>query len=234
MGRRLRYYILLVLWVVIVLLTARSLLDGTKASVINLRSSFDKKVDKILTGGQVGTKSHSVWELTEYKDVKLLRKSPMCWCPYKAYLEVQRHTHIENHDNKNWLRIDANLKALLKPDADFNKQYAKNFKLKGKTKRAKLKEIYRYCKKTTYTLHVKTAKDVFTLRQGDCSAIASAMYVLCKANKISVRYVIGWTDEGCHAWNRVKLGSTWYWVDACYGLWLNEEQFTGRKVMEIW
>ena len=194
---------------------------------------FDKLATAKLTGGEVATKSLPIWELEQYKSVDLLRKAPMKWCPYKAYLEVEKAVSVVNKNNQNYLIIGANLKALLSADANYNKSFATSYKVTG-TKRNRVKQIYRYCKATKYTSHVKTAREVFTKRQGDCSGIASAFYVLCKAKGIPVRYVIGWTSTGCHAWNKVKVGMTWYWIDACTGNWLNEEQFTGRKVMEIW
>ena len=195
--------------------------------------SFDKKVSAKLTGGEIATKSLPIWELEQYKSVDLLRKAPMKWCPYKAYLEVEKAVSVVNKNNMNYLCIGTNLKALLSADANYNKSFATSYKVTG-TKRNRVKQIYRYCKATKYTSHVKTAREVFTKRQGDCSGIAAAFYVLCKAKGIPVRYVIGWTATGCHAWNKVKVGMTWYWIDACTGNWLNEEQFTGRKVMEIW
>lgn len=195
--------------------------------------SFDKKVTAKLTGGEIATKSLPIWELEQYKATTLLQKYPMKYCPYKAYLEVEKAVKVENKNNQNYLVIGTNLKAALKDDAVFNKKFAVNYSVTG-TKRNKVKQIYRYCKATAYTAHVKTAREVFTKRQGDCSGIAAAFYVLCKAKGIPVRYVIGWTATGCHAWNKVKVGTKWYWIDCCYGLWLNEEQFTGRKVMEIW
>ena len=194
---------------------------------------FDKLATAKLTGGEVATKSLPIWELEQYKSVDLLRKAPMKWCPYKAYLEVEKAVSVVNKNNQNYLIIGANLKELLSADANYNKSFATSYKVTG-TKRNRVKQIYRYCKATKYTSHVKTAREVFTKRQGDCSGIASAFYVLCKAKGIPVRYVIGWTSTGCHAWNKVKVGMTWYWIDACTGNWLNEEQFTGRKVMEIW
>ena len=62
----------------------------------------------------------------------------------------------------------------------------------GRSVKEKIRQIYKYCKATTYELHTKTAREVFSKRRGDCSGIASAFYVLCKANGIPVKYVIGW------------------------------------------
>ena len=202
--------------------------------MITIGSTFDKRVNKILTGGSVQTKNHSIWELTKYRDVEFLTKAPMSWCGFSGYLAVQNHVNVENKANVNCLTIDTDLKALLAEEANYNKKFASTYSITGKTVKEKIRQIYRYCKATTYEAHTKTARDVFSKRKGDCSGIASAFYVLCKANGIKVKYVIGWTSTGCHAWNRVYWSKRWWWIDACTGNWMNEEQFTGRKVMEIW
>lgn len=201
------------------------------ASLIFTSSSvpFTNRVN--LHGGRFSTKSMSLWELHKYKDTELLRKAPLCWCPYKSYVLVSRHVKIECDQNQNWLIIDTDLITAVQDDANYNKTHAKKYKGKAKTK---LKKIYRYCWSTAYVKHVKTARDVLEHRQGDCAAVASAFYVLCKKNRIPVRYVIGWADGECHAWNRVKIKGKWYWIDATLGLWLNRKQYQGRTVMEIW
>ena len=163
----------------------------------------------------------------------MMRKYPFKWCPFRAYLAVRNNVSITNHDNKNWLEINADLINLLEDEAKANRKFAKAFKVNGNRKQ-KIKTIYKYCLKTKYTLHVKYASNVFNDRKGDCAAIASAFYVLCKAKDIPVRYVIGWDGTACHAWNRVKISGKWYWIDATKGKWLKRKQFSGRTVMEMW
>ena len=231
MNRRTLFITLICMWLAVICLISRAIF--AYGQPVSIGSTFDKRVEKILTGGEVSTKQYAIWELTQYRDTTLLTKSPFCWCPFKGYLAVQANVFIGSRDNQNVLTIAADLKAKLADDAEYNKRFASDYIVTG-TKRQKLRQIYRYCKATTYTSHVKSARDVFSKRQGDCSGISAAMYVLCKANGIPVRYVIGWTAEGCHAWNQVQLNGVWYWVDATYGLWINEGQFTGRKVMEVW
>jgi transglutaminase/protease-like cytokinesis protein 3 len=184
-----------------------------------------------LHGGEFSTKSMSLWQLEKYKYTELLRKTPLCYAPYKAYTLVDSHVHIENKQNKNWLVIDTDLIAETKDDADYNRKHA--IKYKGNAKE-RVRQIYRYCQKTTYVAHVKTARDVLEYRQGDCAGIASAFYVMCKKNHIPVRYVIGWTKDGCHAWNRVKIKGHWYWIDPTQGYWFSIKQYKGRTVMEMW
>ena len=190
---------------------------------------YTNRVD--LHGGEFPTKAMSLWQLEKYKYTDLLTREPLCWCPFKSYVEVDKHVKVINRQNVNWLIIDADLVSLTIDDAIYNYQHAPKYKGKPKTR---LKKIYKYCRQTQYVIHVKYARDVFEKRQGDCAGIASAFYVLCRKNKIPCKYVIGWTDGECHAWNRVKLKERWYWVDATLGKWISRKQFKGRTVMEIW
>ena len=215
---------LLIAWGVIIVLLLWAL---------TAHGSLDSRVTKSLTGGAVSTKSHSLWQLHQYKDTTLLRKSPLCWTPYHSFVEVWYHVKVYSGENKNWLEVDTNLIDLLLDEAQFNRSFAQHFRVSGNRKH-KVWLIYRWCKRTRYTVGKKYAKDVFQTRQGDCAAISAAFYVLCKAKKIPVRYVIGWTKSGCHAWNRVKVSGRWYWIDCTFGYWLQQEQFDGRTVMELW
>lgn len=193
-------------------------------------ASLDSRVTARLTGGVVSTKNYAIWQLYQYRDTKLLQKFP--YCPSKAYFAVNRYVTIECIDNKNSICINTNLKQLLQADTAYNRKFGKKFKVSGSIKH-QVRQIYTYCKNTQYTKGLKTARDVFTLRKGDCAAISAAFYVLCKAHKIPVQYVIGWYHE-CHAWNRVKIGSKWYWIDATMGYWISKKQYAGYKVMEVW
>ena len=194
-----------------------------------LLCGFDAKVEKKLTGGVIYTKSMSIWQLCRYRDVDLLRKFP--YCPFKAYLTVHQYVSVEERDNRNCLVINGDLKAATKADTTYNRKFARKFKAKC-TDRQKVRRIYNFCRKIEYKAHVKTAKEAFETRQGDCAAIAAAFYVLCTAKKIPVRYIIGWKDGACHAWNRVKIGKKWYYIDATLGDWLTVKK--DGQIMEVW
>ena len=144
---------------------------------------------------------------------------------------VERYVVVRNHRNYNTLDINADLIELTKDDVLYNRTHAKRYKGKAKTK---VKKIYRYCERTEYKIHVKYAKDVFLKRQGDCAGISSAFYVLCKKNHIPVRYVIGYNRDTCHAWNRVKIGKKWYWVDCTMSKYLSRKLWDGYSIMESW
>ena len=184
-----------------------------------------------LHGDIYASKSLSLWQMYHYKYTTLLRQNPLCYEPYKAYVLVDKYVVISNQNNKNVISVEADIPKLLKADTDYNKSHAKRYKGSA---RQKVRKIYKYCSRTTYKAHVKTAHEVFETRQGDCAGISSAFYVMCKVNHIPCRYVIGWTKTDCHAWNRVRIKGTWYWVDATKGLWLSKKQFKNRSVLEYW
>lgn len=197
--------------------------------------SFDQKVSEKLTGGTVTTKSMALWELYQYQYTTLLRKSPMCYAPWQAYMAIQRYVTIDGWDFNYKFRITANLKQMLRDDAVYNRDYAKSLKFTG-TKKQKVKKIWKWCSKTNYHTTKNTTRDAFQYRESLCAGISGAFYVLCRVNKIPVRYVIGWVDngKGCHAWNRVKVNGRWYWVDCTFRYWLCPDLWDGRTVMEMW
>ena len=85
-----------------------------------------------LHGDSRPTKSLSLWQLYHYKYTSLLRQSPLCYEPYKAYVLVDKYVTIENKNNKNVISITADIPKLLKADVTYNKAHAKKYK--GSTK----------------------------------------------------------------------------------------------------
>lgn len=189
-------------------------------------STFNQKVS--VHGGVTKTKSMAIWELYQYKYTTLLRKAPLCYAPWKAYLAVDQYVIVDNINDKNALIINEDLAKLVATDAAFNKNFAKRFK--GKS----VSYIYRYCARTTYVMHKKTAREVFEQRQGDCAGIAAAFYVICKVQKIPVRYIIGFDGKYCHAWNKVKIKGKWYYVDCCMEREFSKKLWKNYSIMEEW
>ncbi len=203
---------------------------------IKASASFDDRVNRILSGGTVTTKALSMWELHQYKYTNLLRKSPMQYCPWEAYKAVRDHVHIADTTGFRYaLTIDTDLKKLLRKNAIYNRDFARNFKVSG-SKKWQVRRIFLWCNQTHYTTAYNTTRDCFERRQSACAGIAGAFYVLCRVNHIPVRYVIGWVEYGggCHAWNKVQLDGKWYWIDCTYGWWLSRYAWEGRTVMEMW
>lgn len=75
--------------------------------------------------------------------------------------------------------------------------------------------------------------------RANCSAFADMFYALCKASKVPVRYVMGWTDDGVssgwHCFNKVKINKKWYWIDCTWGHWLSRKLWrTHSRIIEEW
>ena len=190
---------------------------------------FKDRVD--LHGGRTSTKSMAVWELYKFRDTEMMRKYPLCWCPWTAYSLVINNVTVEDRNNRYYLCINTDLYKATITEAKYNKDHAKTYK---GTRKEKVRKIYNYCKKTAYEPHKKTARDVFENRVADCAGISEAFYVMCRKNKIPVRYCIGWCEAGCHAWNRVKISGKWYYVDCTMERYLSRKLYRYYTIMETW
>lgn len=50
----------------------------------------------------------------------------------------------------------------------------------------------------------------------NCSGYAKLFHKMCNNAGINCEYVTGMTTAGYHAWNRVNLSGTWYYLDVCW------------------
>ena len=202
-----------VLWLLLTVL----LLSQYDFGFADTGKPFDKKVtDKLVTGGTVTSQVLAIWELEKYKETQLPKKYPFCYCPWESYVAIDRYITIEARPKTNAFIIDQNLYETVEPIAEQTRTEAKvilkRIGVKGKTK-ADYMKIRKYVRGGADIKGVKTALGFFDNYGGDCCGYASAVYVLCKVQGIPVRFVIGSWLGRLHAWNRVKLGGVWYWVD---------------------
>lgn len=210
---------------------------------VALISQADAKVKDVpIKGGTYKTMTVAQWQLHRYKSVTLPKAYPFKYAPWKSYVLIDKYVKVDADLKHNLLIIDPSLYAEIKPEADANKakarQILKRYKVKGKGKSA-YKKIRRYVRSGSYITGIKSASGFFEHHGGDCAGTASAVYVLCKAQGIPVRYCIGAYDNGngysCHAWNRAKLNGTWYWVDETMGQSMSKRLWWDyRKPMEQW
>ena len=77
------------------------------------------------------------------------------------------------------------------------------------------------CDITTYNMDYATGDDILVYGQGRCSSYAVLMKTMANACGIQCDYVrgistnnLGVTDS--HAWNRVKVHGTYYYIDVCW------------------
>ena len=224
-----------VLWLLLTVL----LLSQYDFGFADTGAKFDTKVtDRLITGGTVTSQVLAVWELEKYKETQLPKKYPFCYCPWESYVAIDRYITIEARPKTNAFIIDKALYETVDPIAEQTRTEAKailkRIGVKGKTKADYLK-IRKYVRGGKDIKGVKTALGFFQNYGGDCCGYASAVYVLCKAQGIPVRFVIGSWLGRLHAWNRVKLGGVWYWADETIEIPLEKKLESGYYgVMVSW
>ena len=84
--------------------------------------------------GDLSIKDAPLWRLHQYKYTTLLQTEPFCWCPYKSYLVIDKYVEVKDHHNQNHIIINADIIALVREDADYNKSHAHKYKGGKKTR----------------------------------------------------------------------------------------------------
>lgn len=67
-----------------------------------------------------------------------------------------------------------------------------------------------------YTYSHHSTFDALAYGQGVCQGYANAYKKIMNALGMTADYVSGWANGGRHAWNRVLIGETYYYVDSCW------------------
>ena len=90
------------------------------------------------------------------------------------------------------------------------------------------------CKHMTYSGKYRSIKNCITLGKGVCGDYAEIFRALCWVNGIECRYIGGAAlgDRGWeeHAWNQVRVGGKWYYVDMT---WMDSALSEGDKLSSI-
>lgn len=80
------------------------------------------------------------------------------------------------------------------------------------------------CNTVTYTQGYTTAEDALN-GKAQCCGYAKLFYYMCKNIGVECSYITGCVYSSdisttscpsCHAWNKVKIGGNWYYVDVCW------------------
>lgn len=170
----------------------------------------------------------------------LINGSVLSWDSYRAYKMM-----VNAEDEYSFTRTQlSDVISEAKVNQRWARQTIKKLKLsRYKTHRDRVERILAYvCKKLKY----KRTQPFLTVGigsgKGNCACYSDMMYVLCKAAGYNVRFCIGYADLTCHAWNKVKIGSKWYWIDCSwydicdetdYGfsrtLWADH-----KRIIEVW
>lgn len=90
----------------------------------------------------------------------------------------------------------------------------------GMTERTAVKKMNTWiCDNMSYKIVGGDFITAFKNKKGKCSHYALMFEAMCEVANIDCKFVSGHTKGGSsegHAWNKVKIGSTWYWIDVCW------------------
>ena len=133
----------------------------------------------------------------------VIRKSLLSWSSYHTYCCI-----IDRHDKEYTTVINDEIYNVLSA-AQQNRKWAKKISKKLKlNKITKKKAVCKICKyiedNYTYDSSQGWLEYAIKTHRANCSAYADLFYVLCKACKIPVRYIIGMADGVevySHCWN---------------------------------
>lgn len=141
-----------------------------------------------------------------------------------AYVHAtgKKHWVVRSTDNKNFT-ITMTYAMTQSQYAAVEKEMNRiigSLKLNGKTQRQKADAIYNYvCKNTKYYNNGGScyyAYGAFVEKKAVCQGMALELYALMKKAGIDCRIVDGYSEGVGHAWNKIKLGNSWYYIDAAY------------------
>lgn len=163
----------------------------------------------------------------------VIRYSELSWSSYRAYHSIKQW----RTDTDEMIVYMGKLRTTLRL-GQTNKQWAKK-KVRKWMKypvRKRVRKIFDYVTENfEYDSDVVWIEDARRVGRANCSAFADLFYVLCKASKIPVQYIIGRAGGDWHCWNRVKIKKTWYWIDCTWGNWLSRKLWrTHSGIIEEW
>ena len=163
----------------------------------------------------------------------VIRYSELSWSSYRAYHSIKQW----RYDTDEMIVYMSRLRTTLRL-GQTNKAWAKK-KVKKWQKypvKKRVRKIFDFITENyEYDSYVVWIEDARRVGRANCSAFADLFYVLCKASKIPVQYIIGRAGGDWHCWNRVKVKKRWYWIDCTWGNWLSRKLWrTHSRIIEEW
>lgn len=113
-------------------------------------------------------------------------------------------------------------------------QWIKNQGYSGLTENQVISRLNAYLRdKTNYDYSYAdisyTVKGILYNKKAVCAGYAKFFKSVCDNLGISCKYISGTVDNGenvgSHAWNRVKIGNTWYYIDTCWNACLKSNAY---------
>lgn len=119
-------------------------------------------------------------------------------------------------------------------------QWTKNKGYLGLTESQVISRLNAYLRdKTNYDYSYAdisyTVKGILYNKKAVCAGYAEFFKSVCDNLGISCKYISGTADNGesvgSHAWNRVKIGNTWYYIDTCWNACLKNNDYYLSKTL---
>ena len=167
----------------------------------------------------------------------VIRYSELSWSSYRAYHSIKQWCN----DTDEMIVYMSKLRTTLKL-GQANKAWAKK-KVRKWMKYPVKKRVHKIFDYVTenyeYDSDIVWIEDARRVGRANCSAFADLFYILCKAAKVPVRYIIGWANNGqsawWHCWNRVKIKKRWYWIDCTWDYWISRKLWKSHsRIIEEW
>lgn len=163
----------------------------------------------------------------------VIRYSELSWSSYRAYHSIKQWCD----DTDEMIVFMSKLRTTLRL-GQTNKKWAlkKVRKWMKYPVKKRVHKIFDYVTENfEYDSDIVWIEDARRVGRANCSAFADLFYVLCKASKIPVRYIIGRAGGDWHCWNRVKIKKRWYWIDCTWGNWLSRKLWrTHSRIIDEW
>lgn len=149
--------------------------------------------------------SYSITKYTQDDEVKKIEYSPM-------------YTMKEEEKNETQQQIDTSVKKILSKVP------------KGATDYDKVKFVYDYLVTNitynTAAVHNQNICSVFIYKESVCQGFTRAAQYLLKQLNVESVPVVGIAKDESHAWNLVKIGKKYYYMDTTWG---NTEEFENKN-----
>ena len=135
-------------------------------------------------------------------------------------IEIHANRYLLNREGKSRVVYSVNSSGYSRSNKIFSYAYnaCKSAGItNGMSQETAVKKINKWiCNNMSYLVNDGDAYVGFKTKKGQCMTYARMFEAMCEVVGIESEYVTGYVKQGYHAWNKVKIGSTWYWVDVCW------------------
>ena len=193
---------------------------------------LNKKMKAALESGKtVRVKTTlSLPECVYYLDQLIYNTTVLRYATYHAYKTLKETDAIRLKQGKTYCvyTVDGKALAPLVAEAKANRELVdKAIRSLGIRKTVTVRTAIKDVSDYLYYIvpsnrQPRWANDLLTKKGGNCAAHSAAFKAFMVQIGIPCEFLIGNIDEGCHAWNRVKIDGKWWYIDVTYDMHLSE------------